>query len=376
MNTMPNMNRGIEPVPGRYPPPIPPPAPRKQEKFLTEQEEYRVEKKRKREQQVMHAILQYSKTLKKYGILSSLEDGATDMDRYTERYGTDTIEKHRQYANMVKQKEGKTEYWKNSEYLEKIIPINLLKTTEYFLDEIDNIKEFYKKYRFSTKEKDVYNHLLQFIPQDMVVRIAAPYDDVYHGIDFSIDGDFPLCGVDVTTKTSKTKRGEVEIEEKKLREIIQHNEEGPSEFYGVAFDEEKGIYVPMESIANIPLLYLALPGNLIPNLIDKTHSQTDHAVKNLQFSKYIIGQLAKSLRTVQHKTRLDKKSIARHIKKAENALSLPKGTMEIEDKVEQALQDRYECENILNAFFYCTDQFFAKKLGMKPLVEIPQTLLE
>ena len=356
-----------------------PPAPEQgenPEEHLTEKEKYNAEKKRKQEQMVMHAILQYCRALKeKYGIPTRLEDGTTDMGWYTGIYDKETIERHLQYANMVKQTktEKKPENQKNAEYLEKIVPISLSKTTDYFLSEINNPDKLYKRHKFTTEEREIYDQLLNYIPQDIIIQINALYDDVEHHTDFSINGDFPLCGIDVTTRIKITEEGKIEIAPEKLEEILLHNETSTSIFYGLLYDEKKEKYIPKESIANFPLLYLATPNTLIPDFIDKINPAANGiTAQDLHFTKYIIEQLSDSLHTVQHKTHFDENAIARYMTKAETEIALPKGAK----TVGKAMEERYECEDTLSALFYCMDQFLAKELTKKPRVELPQHLLK
>ena len=374
---------GLETIPASSTPPPSTPDKSKRrragERYLTQEERYRIEQNKKkekgREQKVMNLTLNYSRALKKYGVPTSLEDGTADMDWYAEMYGTEAVATHYQFAQRIKRLKvtkgdarGVPEYHKNPEYLEKIVPISLQKSTGCFLDEISDIKKFYQRYDFNAKEQDIFNQLLDLVPYDMAVQIAALYDDVKHGVDFSIVGDFPLCGVDVTTDIKSQSKAE---------KIMQHNENSTSIFYGLEYQEENKMYVPKPSIANFPLLYLGMPNKIIPDIIDKIAPSMDEITEgDLSVARYITAQLSQSLSKVARKTRFNRQRIGNYIEKAEKELVLPQNTLTTPEKVEQALAERFECVDILRAFFYCTDQFFSKKLYREPQVEIPISLLD
>lgn len=307
------------------------------------------------------------------GISASPVNGRPDITKeQMERYGTEEIKRQQQVVEWKKAR-WSSDNTPEAKEIGAAVEILIAGTSTkcYKLLPDDLIPKSVIEY-FSSDE----GRMLQ--PNELFASLTSEHDDLVYKSDLSITGDFTLCTVDAVTGQSKTKEREREPEdtrdetlgfslpESKQNAVLHRNKEVPGLFHG--YVKENGIYVPTDYIGNIAHLGVSLPGKGLSDTIagisptfPSTWEGLTPADKRIFW--YLNRVLAESLETTR-KTYPDEGALVERLRHIREIFGQSTQEQDIEEEADRALDQRDDCVEMLEVYFYYIDQYLASELHL------------
>ena len=215
-------------------------------------------------------------------------------------------------------------------------------------------------------------------PNQLLASLTSEHDDLVYKSDLSISADFTLCTVDAVTDRSETEEGirkvdaikdkmfDFSLPESKQNAVIHRNKEVPGLFHG--YVKENGIYVPADYIGNIAHLGISLPGKGLSDTIAGISSAFPSKWEDLTLADkrtfwYLNRVLAKSLETISG-TYPTEGALADRLRHIREIFGQSTSEQDIEEEMDRALDQRDECVDMLEIYFYYIDQFLSSELHL------------
>lgn len=312
-------------------------------------------------------------TLRLRGISASPINGRPDITKeQAERYGAEEIKRQQQVVEWKKARwslDNTPETKEMGAAVEILIAATLTKCYKLLPDDL--IPKPVIEY-FSSEEGE----MLQ--PDQLLASLTSEHDDLVYKSDLSITGDFTLCTVDAVTDQSKTKEGirkidaikdktfDFSLPEDKQRAVLHRNKEVPGLFHG--YVKENGVYVPTDYIGNIAHLGISLPGKGLSDTIEGISPTFPSTWKGLtptdkRIFWYLNRVLAKSLETTCE-TYPEEDALAERLRHIREIFGQSTQKQDIEEEVERSLDQRDDCVDMLEVYFYYIDQFLSSELRL------------
>lgn len=310
-------------------------------------------------------------TLQLRGISASPVNGRPDITKeQTERYGAEEIKRQQQIVEWKKARwslDNTPETKEIGAAVEILIAATLTKCYRVLPDDLipKPVIE-----HFSSEEGE----MLQ--PNQLLASLTSDHDDLVYKSDLSITGDFTLCTVDAVTGRSRTKEGmrkvdtikykmfDFSLPEEKQQAVIHRNKEVPGLFHG--YVKEGGVYVPTDYIGNIAHLGISLPGKSLSDTIEGISPTFPSTWEGLtppdkRIFWYLNRVLAKSLETTCE-TYPEEGALTERLRHIREIFGQSTQAQDIEEEAERALDQRDDCVDMLEVYFYYIDQFLSSEL--------------
>ena len=312
-------------------------------------------------------------TLRLRGVSASPEDGRPDITKeQAEYYGAEEIKRQQQMVRRKKERWSSDNTPSEKEIgagVEILIAGTLTKCYRVLPDDLipKSVIE-----HFSPKGQKMPQ------PNQLLASLTTAHDDLIYKSDLSITGDFTLCTVDAVTGKSKTKEGkrktgtirdrtfDFSLPESKQNAVIHRNKEVPALFHG--YVKENGVYIPTDYIGNIVHLGVSLPGKGLSDTVAGISPTFPSRWEGLTPTDkrtfwYLNRVLAKSLETAC-KTYPEEGALAERIRHMREIFGQSTHEQDIEEDIERALDQRDECVDMLEVYFYYIDQYLASELHL------------